>query len=446
MIQRILFLATYLMLCLFVSAEISEPVINNLHATVEPNNDRVVIRYDLVNPLNTDVSVRLQFIDKEGKPSLYCIQTNGDVGYPVKGGVNKLIICHFGKVVIDITDYKVELIIEYRQQPDINQLIHEVSFNRIKNDISFLSVKRYFKEDSFQRKNIVQKISADFADNKLEFQKQEFSYSGHLATNLVGILPGVDTGNKIFIIGAHWDAVKESPGADDNASGVAGMLEVMRVLSKYKFHHSIYFVAFDMEEEGLFGSKEFVKKLRENNLPMDGLYINLDMIGYYSVQPNSQSFPSALKNIFPAAYKEVSGDNFKGDFILNTMNENSESLGKYFDSCAHVYVPDLQVISLVVPDDGKIAPNSFRASDHSTFWDAKMKAISIGDTGDNRNFNYHSPDDVIEKVDISFVEQVVKALTTTLATLAEITKRITATVPVCASFCKPHSRIFATSH
>jgi Peptidase family M28 len=445
--KNLILVVAYILLCKCVSAENPVPVISNLRASAEPGSREIAVRYDLSAAADKNFHISFQLLsDEKESETLPCLEVYGDVGYPVKAGTDKLIICLCAEPFTDMYTYKVKLIIEGQQKPDIGRLTREVSLENIKNDISFLSVKRYFREDSLQLNNIVQKIGTDFTDHQIGLQKQEFNYAGHTATNLVGFLPGMNAGNKIFIIGAHWDAVKGSPGSDDNASGVAGMLEVMRVLSNYKFHHSIYFAAFDMEEEGLFGSKEFVKRLAKSNPAQEVLYINLDMIGYYSTQVKSQVFPVTLKDIFPVAYKEVSGDNFKGDFILNTMNENSESAGKYFDSCARVYVPDLQVVSLVVPDDGKIAPESFRSSDHASFWDANLKAISIGDTGDNRNFNYHSPADVIDEVDMTFVHRVVKALTTTLATLAEITNGIIVTAPVSVSSCKPDARIFGTSN
>lgn len=433
--KYLIFILACILLCKYSSAENIPSAISNLRASAELGSRKIIIHYDLSAAVDKNFHISIQLLSGEKESvQLPCLEEYGAVGYPVKAGNDKLIICLCEEPFTYNTTYQVKLVIEGQQKPDIGRLTGEVSLDNLKNDISFLSVKRYFREDSLQRNNIVRKIETDFTDNQIGLQKQEFNYADHKATNLVGLLPGVITGNKIFIIGAHWDAVKGSPGSDDNASGVAGMLEVMRVLSKYKFLHSIYYVAFDMEEEGLFGSREFVKRLVKNSPSQEVLYINLDMIGYYSTQVKTQIFPVALKDIFPVAYKKVSGDNFKGDFILNTMNENSESAGKYFDSCAGVYVPDLQVVSLVVPDDGKIAPESFRSSDHVSFWDANLKAISLGDTGDNRNFNYHSPDDKIAELDMSFIHQVVKALTVTLASLAEITNDTTVTAPVSVYF------------
>jgi hypothetical protein len=422
MLHKLLFvLLTICLLHACLHGQNAAPVIRNLRASIEPGSKEIAIRYDVEDADNSEVKITFRLISEDGK----CNPSDntgmfGDVGYPVKTGKDKLIIYNCDHITSDITSYRVKLVADDLQKPDISQIVGQINMDNIKKDISFLSKKRFYAEDSAQLHLVKQKIEGDFRDNNLLIDNQEFLHAGHKATNLSGKLQGLHN-NNFFVVGAHWDAVKDSPGSDDNASGVAGMLEVMRVLSKYEFNNSVYFVGFDMEEQGLLGSKQFVSRLRDNNTDQAGLAINLDMIGYHSNEPKSQVFPGALKEVFPDAYKLVSGDDFRGDFILNLMNEASHTTGRRFDSIAAIYVPDLQVVSLTVPDNGKFAPDAFRSSDHASFWDADMQAISLGDTGDMRNFNYHSSGDVIESIDFDFIKRVVKATAATIASLADIT-------------------------
>jgi hypothetical protein len=407
-------------------AQNSTPVIRNLRASIEPGNTEIVIRYDVEDADNNEVKVSFQLISEDGKCNPADNLMYGDVGYPVRTGKDKLIVFSCDHITSDITRYRIKLVADDLQKPDISQIVSQINMDNIKKDISFLSKKRFYAEDSAQLCLVRQKIEDDFRNNDLFVDKQEFLHAGHKATNLSGMLQGLRSNNNFYVVGAHWDAVKDSPGSDDNASGVAGMLEVMRVLSKYQFNNSVYFVGFDMEEQGLLGSKEFVSRLRHHTVDQAELTINLDMIGYHSKEPKSQVFPGALKDIFPDAYKTVSGDEFRGDFILNLMNEATHTTGRRFDSIAAIYVPDLEIVSLTVPDNGKFAPDAFRSSDHASFWDANMKAISLGDTGDMRNFNYHSSGDVIESIDFNFIRQVVKATAATIAALADITNSASA--------------------
>jgi Peptidase family M28 len=423
MLHKFLFVA--LISCLLhgtTAAQNALPVIRNLRAAAEPGNKEIVIRYDVEDADNSEVKITFLLIADDGQcnPAEHTGMF-GDVGYPVKTGKDKMIVFNCDYFSDDITRYRIKLVADDLQKPDISGIVGQINLDNIKKDIAFLSKKRFYTEDSAQLNLVKEKIEGDFRENDLLIGRQEFLHAGHKAANLSGLLQGVSSNNNYFVVGAHWDAVKDSPGSDDNASGVAGMLEVMRVLSNYEFNHSVYFVGFDMEEQGLLGSREFVSRLRQNNTDQAGLTINLDMIGYHSTEPRSQVFPGALKEIFPDAYKVVSGDDFRGDFILNLMNEASHTTGRRFDSIAAIYVPDLKIVSLTVQDNGRFAPEAFRSSDHASFWDADMKAISLGDTGDMRNFNYHSSGDVIESIDFNFINRVVKATAATIAALAGVT-------------------------
>jgi hypothetical protein len=219
--------------------------------------------------------------------------------------------------------------------------------------------------------------------------------------------------------------VPGSPGADDNASAVAGVLECARILSQYEFEHSLRFIGFDTEEYGLIGSNRYnlngIKAYEE----IEGV-LNFEMIGYYSDSPNSQSLPFGFDMLFPQAAQEVADDDFRGNFITVVGNVASNPLIDAFESAAETYVPDLRVISVAVPGTGMIAPD-LRRSDHASFWDNGIQALMLTDGADFRNQNYHTPNDVIDTLDLDFMTQVVQA---TLATAAELAVPISASSDV----------------
>jgi len=110
----------------------------------------------------------------------------------------------------------------------------------------------------------------------LDTSLQPFSYSGSTYSNVVGVHTGTTRPQDIYIVGAHFDSVS-NPGADDNASGTSGVLEVARVLSQFSFEATLIFIAFDREEQGLFGSKAYSQAHSSDNIL--GM-ISLDMIAY----------------------------------------------------------------------------------------------------------------------------------------------------------------------
>ena len=119
-------------------------------------------------------------------------------------------------------------------------------------------------------------IYSQFNGFGLDTSLQPFSYSGSTYSNVVGVHTGTTRPQDVYILGAHFDSVS-NPGADDNASGTSGVLEAARVLSQYSFEATLIFIAFDREEQGLFGSKAYAQAHSSDNIL--GM-ISLDMIAY----------------------------------------------------------------------------------------------------------------------------------------------------------------------
>ncbi|MEG4007944.1 M20/M25/M40 family metallo-hydrolase [Microcoleus sp. Pol11C1] len=199
-----------------------------------------------------------------------------------------------------------------------------------------------------------------------------------------------------IVIGAHYDTVPGSPGADDNATGVAVLLELARDIASGPLKYPVQLVAFDMEEYGCLGSSHHAAKYKQQQESIR-LMISLEMLGYCNHNPNSQSYPAGLKYFYPNS----------GNFIALIGNLRT--------------VPDLINLSgkirksgqpcewLPVPNRGLIVPDT-RRSDHVPFWDNGYPAIMVTDTANMRNPHYHRESDRIETVDLDFLAGVCQGL------------------------------------
>jgi hypothetical protein len=237
----------------------------------------------------------------------------------------------------------------------------------------------------------------------LTVHEQPVTHEGETFPNVTGVLPGTVCPDTSFVLGAHYDAGGGSPGADDNASGVAGMLEAARVLSSQSFPASIEFVAFSFEEDGLVGSELMATKSRDAGRDLVGT-LALDMIGYVSDEPGSQTYPDG----FPPGYPDA------GNFIAVIGNTASHPLLKTFMTASTSAVPDLAIESLGLPGNGG-SPSDVWRSDHVSFWDARYQALLITDTAMHRNPNFHQPSDTLSTLDLDFAADVANAVVAAVA-------------------------------
>ena len=201
-----------------------------------------------------------------------------------------------------------------------------------------------------------------------------------------------------LIIGAHFDAVPGSPGADDNASGVAGMLEIARILAPFEISQHIDFIGFNMEEYGMIGSRHYAPYLKKGDAKLLGM-VSLEMIGFTSSQKGSQKLPLPLKPFYPNT----------GNFVALVGDLKSQEFLKQAKT-AFKEVPGLPVETLVVPANGWIFFD-VRLSDQSAFWDAGYPALLITDTSFFRNPYYHTPSDKISTLNFDFLAKIVEGVT-----------------------------------
>ena len=244
---------------------------------------------------------------------------------------------------------------------------------------------------------------------------QQFPCGNRTGVNIIGSRPGSNIQLRPLLVSAHYDTTQDSPGADDNASGVAAMLECAGVLQAAALKRPIEFVAFDMEEaqperEGLVGSSAFVSYLEGIEGPpvFEGLY-NLEMVGYTS-GPGGQGHPPGFELVLPDAFAKVRERDFRGDFIAAVALGESTGLSRDFTAAAQTWTPEIPVLPIEIAIPIPQLTDIFR-SDHSPFWAAGMRAIMITDTADFRNPNYHQATDTPDTLDYGFLTLAAKALT-----------------------------------
>jgi aminopeptidase YwaD len=222
--------------------------------------------------------------------------------------------------------------------------------------------------------------------------------AGFVFENLLSTPVPADARLPLVIVAAHYDSVPGSPGADDNASAVAALLELARWLGPQlagarSARARVQLAAYDLEEMGLVGSYVHARALRRAGTELRGM-ISLEMLGYTDSRPGSQRLPPALAGLYPDT----------GDFIGIVGNENSAALLEMV-STAIRQVPDLPVEHMAVPGDGRLLGET-RLSDHSSFWDHGFPALMITDTSFFRNPHYHAASDRPETLDYPFLARV----------------------------------------
>jgi Zn-dependent M28 family amino/carboxypeptidase len=240
-----------------------------------------------------------------------------------------------------------------------------------------------------------------------EVRIQFFESRGLTLQNLEVELPGDSAPQEIIVLGAHYDSIAGTPGANDNASGVAALLEIARLLVGNTYPRTVRFVAFANEEPPFFyseemGSSVYVARSRQRGEQIKAM-LALETIGYYTDQPASQHYPIPFSLFYPDS------GNFIG-FVGNLSSRRlvRRALGAFRTSTAF-------------PSEGVAAPGWMMGvhwSDHWSFWQAGYPAIMINDTALFRYQHYHAATDTPEKLDYPSLARVTMGLAAVVAELA----------------------------
>ena len=251
-------------------------------------------------------------------------------------------------------------------------------------------------------------IAGEFKSFGYTVKFDEYEVSGKKARNIIAVKEGKEIPGEIVIVGAHYDACF-NPGADDNASGIAAVLELARMLAKTETRRTVKFIAFVNEEPPFFktdsmGSRVYARAAKEKGKNIKGVIV-FEMIGYYTDKLHSQRYPPFLGPFYPN----------RGNFVLVVGNISSRNLGKrvirYFKDASLFPIESLTGVSIIPGID---------FSDHASFWEEKYPAVMITDTAFYRNPNYHTSSDTYETLNYESMAMVTAGFKRVILSLANL--------------------------
>jgi hypothetical protein len=250
-------------------------------------------------------------------------------------------------------------------------------------------------------------IKSEFMSAGGRVHEQPFVVDSRNYKNVIASF-GPETSERV-IVGAHYDAFGGRPGADDNASGIAGLIELAHLLGKSKINSRVDVVAYTLEEPPFFrteqmGSAVHAASLKEKNVPVRAM-ICLEMIGYFTEKPSSQAYPIfALKLLYPD----------KANFIALVGTFDDVKLVRRVKR-AMLSANDLPMRSINAPR----SMTGVDFSDHLNYWKQDYPAVMVSDTAFYRNSRYHERNDTPETLDYAKMAKVVEQVYAAVVELAQ---------------------------
>lgn len=294
----------------------------------------------------------------------------------------------------------------------IYDILSNISMDRLREYVKKTEGLRHGWENYNSLEEKAKYVEDTLRSFNLFIENQEVPFHGRTYRNIIATHEGALKDNNLILLGAHYDAAWGSPGADDNASGVAVLLEAANIISKLTLNKTVQFSAFTLEEPQpqtihfLIGSDLFAKESKRLKRRYEAVII-LESVGYTDNEEGSQVTPLFVRIPVPK----------KGNFLGVIANRKSEGIMKYFCSASAQHVPELSVVPYKVPFNGRIIPET-RFSDHASFWDQGYPALMLTDTAMFRNPHYHTSHDRYETLDFDFMLNVTKAVVSVILRLA----------------------------
>ena len=282
---------------------------------------------------------------------------------------------------------------------------------RLRAHVGVLEGERHPDSSPAALERAVAYVEGQLEELGLEVRRHTFRFRGRTFANVAGVIAGSDPAAPRVLVGAHLDSVRGTPGADDNASGGAGMLECARLLGGARPTATIELVAFNLEERQGWtyrvGSRNWAAQARREGVRYRGALI-LEMVGYRTREPGSQVIPWPIRWM---ALPRV------GDYLAAVGDGRSRNLLCAFLEAQADAVPGLRVVSLRSPLRGWLVWAT-RRSDNASFWSNGYPALLLTDTGNLRNPHYHRPSDRVETLDLGFATEVTDSVVACVRMLA----------------------------
>ncbi|HVO36487.1 MAG TPA: M28 family peptidase [Gemmatimonadales bacterium] len=279
---------------------------------------------------------------------------------------------------------------------------------RLEADVRALAVVRHPVAAPDALKEAEDHVALELGAAGLRVERQLFEWRGAEFHNVLATRDGADPARPWVVVGGHFDSRSRTPGADDNATGVAAMLETARLLRGAPLEATVQFAGWNLEElqalplHYALGSLAHARMLRAAGRAVAGT-LNLEMLGYTSER---QKLPVGV----PLVKRMPKG----GYFLAAVGDWGSRDLLEVFERTAQAYLP---VVPLAVPLRGWLMPD-VRRSDNARFWDEGFASLLITDTANLRNPHYHRASDTPETLDYDFLVRSTAAVAATVRALA----------------------------
>jgi hypothetical protein len=291
----------------------------------------------------------------------------------------------------------------------LDESMPEISTSRLEAHVRMLS-ETFVPRDERHTENldrVAAYIQQEFNKAGGTVSEQPFEVKGKTYKNVIALF-GPETKERI-VVGAHYDAAGEYPAADDNASGVAGLIELAYLLQNATLPMRVELVAYTLEEPPYFRSKQMGSAIHANSLRQQEtavrLMISVEMIGYFSDAPNSQQLPTPLlRPFYPSRgnFIAIVGKFGQGGLTRKAKRAmRGASLLPVYSINAPSFIPGIDF------------------SDHLNYWNAGYDAIMITDTSFYRNRNYHTPQDTPETLDYRKMAMTVQGIYATVLAVAQ---------------------------
>jgi Zn-dependent M28 family amino/carboxypeptidase len=286
-----------------------------------------------------------------------------------------------------------------RLQVHVDRLAGLIGARPVTNPLAFEAAARYIERELQQLDDAV--------------EREWYDVGEHQVANIIVSRTGTRLPHEIIVLGAHYDTVTTTPGADDNASAVAVLIETARLLRQVKLRRTVRFVGFACEEPPHFhmdtmGSQVHARGCRTRREKIIGM-LCLEMVGYYTSAPGSQNVPSGIPRIVRWLFPH------RGDFLAAVGNLRSFALSWNFRR-GFKRASRLPLFSIALPE----SIHEIRLSDNSSFWDQGYPALMLTDTSFLRNPHYHQATDTPETLDYERMTQVTLGVTGAIKRLAGV--------------------------
>ncbi|MFC1510596.1 M28 family peptidase [Candidatus Omnitrophota bacterium] len=291
---------------------------------------------------------------------------------------------------------------------NVDQPVDPVVALNLKEIVTYLSenigVRNYARYSNLNK--TADFIITEFEEFGYDVVIQSYEVKGKTFKNIIAEVKGIKSDKEFIVVGAHYDSCF-NPGADDNASGIAGLIEMARMIKEKQLDVGVRFIAFTNEEPPFFqtdlmGSRVYTASLKEEKENIKGAII-LEMIGYYSDNNHSQRYPPLIGPFYPnkGNYIAVVG-NFHSNKLVKKVTRNFKKHSSF-------------------PVERIVAPScmpGLNFSDHWSFWEEGIQAVMITDTAYMRNKHYHQATDLPETLNYQNMALVVAAMTASIIDLA----------------------------